>query len=552
MIHGAPGVGKSTVKNAFLRVATICKRFKFKISFNSINAAEMAGYTTSAKIQSNPKVHMNHLGSFSAEAIKELRDMGFQQDSIITIEEFENNAPWHLARLSRLCQMANDNDKPFGGCFVFLIGDLGQLDPVQAGPNLTQAVMDVHLADDLRPRAAKRKFKIGETILPSKRPKDARYNRDHPYWIGQWLLTNACWYELTEQQRSGDEGHNEVVHKTYRGETITFEDLKNRNYRILSDEDGSQEDWLRAPVLVTTNRERFTIAIQRARNLASFLGKPVIRWQSETKRWRNKPSSAYEYDVTQDPCLHDIFVQDADGFLCDNYMPHLRLVNGTRIKYRSLVFEPEHRSAVEVLLEGARPGEVIDIPFRPIAVVVDAFMPDECEKPILEALRSFSIGRSRNVVTIPIFAKNSRWTSRGVPIPGGLGYGPSSVYVKSCFPLEASFAMTVYKALGRTIDRVILALSGNKPAGCNWTYRQVHVALSRVRTREHIRLLLVGSSETEKWHSLSYLQNLKPDPSIAYFFAGFRSYNERNPNVNWQCNTWSADRANDWFRQQIS
>jgi hypothetical protein len=64
--------------------------------------------------------------------------------------------------------------------------------------------------------------------------------------------------------------------------------------------------------------------------------------------------------------------------------------------------------------------------------------------------------------------------------------------------------------------------------------------------REHIRLLLIGETESDRWRSLAYLDYLKPDPSMEFFFAGFRPYDVDNPNTGWMDNAWSADRANAW------
>ena len=83
------------------------------------------------------------------------------------------------------------------------------------------------------------------------------------------------------------------------------------------------------------------------------------------------------------------------------------------------------------------------------------------------------------------------------------------------------FAITVQTSEGQTLDKMILALSYRKAKKCSLDYRQVYVALSRVKKREDIQLLLTGDDEVMKWRSIKYLWDLKPDASVQAFFAGF-------------------------------
>ena len=76
------------------------------------------------------------------------------------------------------------------------------------------------------------------------------------------------------------------------------------------------------------------------------------------------------------------------------------------------------------------------------------------------------------------------------------------------------------------MDKVILALSYCEAKQCSLDYWQVYVALSRVKKREDIRLLLTGDDEEMKWQSIQYLQDLKPDASVQAFFAGFKPAQE--------------------------
>ena len=65
---------------------------------------------------------------------------------LIVIDEFSNQAPWHLAKLSKACEAFTGKcNVPFGGIPVIMCGDLGQLGPVRAGRSLALAIVDMCL-----------------------------------------------------------------------------------------------------------------------------------------------------------------------------------------------------------------------------------------------------------------------------------------------------------------------------------------------------------------------------------------------------------------------
>jgi hypothetical protein len=65
---------------------------------------------------------------------------------LIVIDEFSNQAPWHLAKFSKACQVLTEKyGTPFGGIPVIFAGDLNQLGPVRAGKSLASAIVDMCL-----------------------------------------------------------------------------------------------------------------------------------------------------------------------------------------------------------------------------------------------------------------------------------------------------------------------------------------------------------------------------------------------------------------------
>jgi hypothetical protein len=122
---------------------------------------------------------------------------------------------------------------------------------------------------------------------------------------------------------------------------------------------------------------------------------------------------------------------------------------------------------------------------------------------------------------LPVWEYGCKQDSSETTVRGGIGFLPSKATLKKYFPIKPAFAIVVHKSEGQTMRRVIIALSSCKAMGCDFTYAQVHVAFSRVRQGEHIRLLLTGDTEVEQWQSILYLSSLCPTPSVEYYFSGF-------------------------------
>ena len=146
--------------------------------------------------------------------------------------------------------------------------------------------------------------------------------------------------------------------------------------------------------------------------------------------------------------------------------------------------------------------------------------------------KKFSI--STNKAIIPIFPSKNFQKWKKVSIMGGENYLPSRVQIRSIFPLEPGFAITIHKAQGRTIEKVILSLSKRYANNLDPTYAALYVALSRVKCKEDIRLFLhYDLSGQPDYERITYIDSLKPDKSINAFFEGYK----------FDKNKWNADIA---------
>lgn len=559
LVHGPPGVGKSHVRKAISEGVKSCAQTNDNTAFNAINAIDMEnGVTTCTDTGFNCKLHFSHVGDFSPHHIQQAQSKIGSCPSVDVfnhIDEVGTQAPAHLARKNALCQIISNNELDFGGRTTILYGDMTQLGPVKAGKSLTQACLELYASDSIRSklkmpgRSKISKTKHAEaTILPdAKGPKQTS-----PYYIGTRLITSVRWFELLQQQRSDDESHNRIVDKLYNGTPITQMDLK-AQYKLFSPEEAVLDEWLTAPALVAINRERFTITHERSQVFASVKGTHVVRWVRDWKDWQQQPADAYLNQAMEDPIFWEYFVPDAPGFLNAPVQRSMSLVNALSMKCHSIKFDHDHQPLFEHMIATEDTGAVIDMPVPPLFVLVVVFPPDDLDNDILSALKKVSLPYhdESGGLLIPIGPKAGQWDKYPQDVRGNANFLPSKCRFRNTFPFELAFSITVHKAQGRTLRRVIVALSECGVSKCSFTFEQLLVALSRVKDGDHIRLLLSGNTEEEKWSSILYVNRLRRDPSIAYFFAGFREKDPTDPNKDWIVDTWCQVRANLNFERMI-
>jgi Helicase len=145
--------------------------------------------------------------------------------------------------------------------------------------------------------------------------------------------------------------------------------------------------------------------------------------------------------------------------------------------------------------------------------------------------------RAHNIILPLVAASNDDWD--GFYIQTGNPLSPlSKVQVREPFPFDLGFAMTVHKAQGRTIPRVIIDLRNHPFAICRMSYAAIFVAMSRVKNRNHIRLLEPKSVLHRKSH-YEYLADLRPEQHIAPFLHGYKSFGS----------TWDYNKALTYSRR---
>ena len=160
------------------------------------------------------------------------------------------------------------------------------------------------------------------------------------------------------------------------------------------------------------------------------------------------------------------------------------MVNGTKIKYHSIV--PKDDEQMEIIqnhLNSEPLGAILYLDEPPYAINV------EIVNVNTNKWEQFSICTDKTVIPILQNKTYSKW--KQTSIMGGENYQPSRVEVCSIFPLEPGIAITIHKAQGRTIQKVILCLSKRESANMNPKYAALYVALSRVKNKNDIRFFYI-------------------------------------------------------------
>ena len=101
----------------------------------------------------------------------------------------------------------------------------------------------------------------------------------------------------------------------------------------------------------------------------------------------------FEAEAMEDMAFYEYYVAGADGFLSEAYDRDLYLVNAVRIKYHSIKFDEPFETSVHEMIHHAKPGDVITVPFHPVAINVEVLIPEEVPANIIGSLKDFSLDK---------------------------------------------------------------------------------------------------------------------------------------------------------------
>ena len=455
-VSGKPGNGKSKIIETLDGIVEIMKvGEQMKNAYMGSAAVGIRG-TTLLKSWNIPvfnegeKVTYRPWDTDELNALK--RRFGQNVDNIcaVIVDEISTVQPYMLAYLNIRMQQLFENDKPFGGRMVILLGDFDQKPPTSGGKGntLPGSVMQ-YFEQKCEPLNWKSAEKLGLSQM------------------GGYLFTKFRHIKLTSQHRSGDPEHMAVINKMSRtGVGPTIRELKS-TYKKLSAEDLASDDFRFATTIVTGNLERREINAVQAKRWAKHHGVNTIRWprNREEGSWKGRPrTEECIAHAMQNACLWEWFPPGAMGYLNSyNINGNDGLTNGTVIKFHSLSFEDkEQRKQFNEKRRQAKPGDVIDLDSPPTTINVELFadFPEDTateteEKKVLrkEWLRDGKGTLTRERIVIPISTRHgSKIKRKATYIPGcldlssNLYYHDSQIKLKDYFPIEPAFSITVDKA----------------------------------------------------------------------------------------------------------
>ena len=543
LLLGLPGTGKSFVINAVTQLIGFLKLgLVLKTAHYGVAAMNISGITLHKLF----KILFNE-GSNSKSRLRDqdLLDMQRRLKSedlfMLIIDEISNVPPHLLQRVNSRLQQLRNCSLPFGGLAVLLVGDFLQKSPPGA-TSLVRGLMYMTVIRDIQENKSKSPFTPKVNFPFSGRQPDGIKDVTSNTSNGLRLFEQFQLFSLKEQQRASEDiCHTSFLERIGNNRCkITTDNLN--IYQHLSKKD-MKSDFADACFIVSTNRERQNISFIMAQQFAFRHKCPIIRWRRDVQAWFNRPSMEEELDlVEKDPIFYEHFVQGIDGYLTENINVSLMIGNGTKIRYHSLSFHTrDQEDAVKRLLQHSKAGQVVTLEYAPKCVNVQVYQ-ETFNDEIKQKLKTFQIPFLTNgindEVILPIFQSKFPSKLKSQPtITTSKCRSTARVIVKPLFPLQLGSAVTVEKAQGRTINKVVVCLSKRGNNVLEMDINSIFVALSRVRRRDDLRLLI--HSNESKDMQFEYLQDLIHDREYFDYLAGFDDDGEHE-----HCpRTWNRNRA---------
>jgi len=518
IITGGPGTGKSYLVKVLGGVSDKMRVGKqLRAAYCGIAAVNIDGYTLVSHLDiptdfiNGSDNNMRPWNPDKLEAFKKKYDV--DRISAVIIDEISTVKPRLVGYLNKRLREARPGiDKPFGGLAVLFIGDFDQLPPV-GGDSIPKTIMD---REEMRRNSRRRYVRRGDNTQITTAAG-----------MGANLFKNAGHIRLTTQHRSEDDEHTSLLGKMSAGESIDSEDLQ--LYKSLSEEDN---DFRFATILVSGNRERHEMNMIQSKKWADHYRTNLVRWKRRIRdnTWKGKPKNPQTVErLLQESCFWETFSAGALGFLTVNINTDLGLANGTQVRYHSISFAKEEDTKdFNDKVSESQPGEVIELRKRPDIINVELFpdVPGDSKKQQKDNERKRREWKYGSItddgkIVIPITPHESKHVKWHHEICRGFGGGyrcrPSKVDCTDHFPIEPAFAVTLHKAQGRTIGKVILSLSEHPNHLLRLKWEALYVGLSRVRHRDDIRILVRSMDRS----TLDYISDLKKDKHVKDFFNGF-------------------------------
>ena len=448
LVTGGPGVGKSFLVDVLDGVSKIMNAGQqLRMALYGVAAINIDGTSMHAlmdiPIEFN-KSNQQRIKPWNKDKLRNFKRLyDLDRISMIVIDEISTVKSFVAGYLNARLQEACCCDKPFGGKAIIMLGDFDQLPPA-GGSTMPEVAMSIE---------KEKYFKRGGTLRRLAFNKK-QYEITSVCRQGVEQFTKATLINLTEQHRSEDPEHTELLNRMSAGESIGLEDL--RDYKILSSHD---KDFEFATILTPGNRERHEFNKIQSNRWAMKHGTNVIKWPRRERKWDAKPRNPFHLNRVkqQESCFWELFVAGSIAYLTFNLIIEKGLANGVPVRYDSISFvDDKRRTDFEDRLRNTPPGEEIILTSPPDFINVELF-PDldgdniNAKKRNAEKRKKWKHGSITNDgrIVIPIEVSNKKhvkWKKTNIRGGGGYHCRPSKVELADYFPIEPGFSVTIHKA----------------------------------------------------------------------------------------------------------
>ena len=244
MVHGGPGTGKSFLTSCLMQKAQSMGISVACLAYTGIAASNLPKGRTihsffSFSVDQNSNVWADDLSTNSLNRLRNKIDVASL--GVLVIDEIFYISPEFLGQIDKRMRQIMGVDEDFGGLLVILMGDFYQLPPVAASYTLYSAAV---------------KLNIDKNCLDNGAGSSPRNK-------GTQLFSGFKHIELTEQMRcAGDSTHSRMLEQM-RNPQVNSSRVAPAYIAALKpitvNDFQMDTEWARAPIVVTTNIERFTI-----------------------------------------------------------------------------------------------------------------------------------------------------------------------------------------------------------------------------------------------------------------------------------------------------
>lgn len=483
-LQGGPGTGKTHVVNLVQRLTD--KPFLCS-AFSGSAASNFPGGSTISNLlglnlfnpdrQLSSATRLSALGANNQLAKRNrLYRVYIAQAGVGVIDEISflgATALTHYSnRLKDVQESPTKRVEPFADCNMIVLGDFDQLLPI-GGVSIPTAIFNFLIVPN-RLRTAQDLDGEGAVLFMAfRRIKLKKQNRAILDVNHTARMAAMCDYSIKHP--------------------VTIELIAYLNSILLRPGDvadpaspwNTESTWLTA-----SNVERCMINFTRCNVYAKREREVLFRWPLQPLPDFVAVFTDEELLQVQDahPEISGYFCRGAPCVLLDNVKPEKSLSNGTQCHMHSLIFDeanPLYDQCMR-LINGAPPGECVDLPIAPKYIVVEIepkhgfVFPENQRLPL-------HVARPANPANICIAVLNpSPKTGDDIKCIS-IGDRVVQLYRFKKSSVELMFACTFEKSQGKTLKYVILCLHENPWNTATW--RHVFVGLSRVDDSSHLRVM---------------------------------------------------------------